>query len=289
MTDKKISQLTAASTPLVGTEVAPIVQSNATVKATVDSFTSGRALTPLSVTQNGYVTPYCLFRNGIVFVYVSSGTMGDNGALSGISAAPVLANQGGYVYLPASAISAGSSAGWYYAVFSSTTAATVYNNVYSSGVPAIPSSPTAFVTTGPGAYTQTSGSWIAGMQITLPANSVGANGVIRTNFTTFSSASGNNKGVALSPGAIGDYFAFTNSVGIASITSTFLTSASGLTNRQTTVNVISGLNGSVASSTGPYQTTSADFTTAKTLTLFFLSASATESFSVPRITIDIVP
>jgi hypothetical protein len=61
MPDKKISQLTAASTPLVGTEVAPIVQSNATVKATVDSFTSGRALTPLSVTQNGKSVPYSIY------------------------------------------------------------------------------------------------------------------------------------------------------------------------------------------------------------------------------------
>jgi hypothetical protein len=35
MSDKKISQLTAASTPLAGTEVLPIVQSGSTVKATV--------------------------------------------------------------------------------------------------------------------------------------------------------------------------------------------------------------------------------------------------------------
>lgn len=34
MADKKISQLTAASTPLAGTEVLPIVQSGQTVKAT---------------------------------------------------------------------------------------------------------------------------------------------------------------------------------------------------------------------------------------------------------------
>lgn len=32
MSDKKISQLTAATTPLGGTEVLPIVQSGATVK-----------------------------------------------------------------------------------------------------------------------------------------------------------------------------------------------------------------------------------------------------------------
>ena len=39
MPDKKISQLSSASTPLAGTEVLPIVQSNATVKTTVSSIT----------------------------------------------------------------------------------------------------------------------------------------------------------------------------------------------------------------------------------------------------------
>ena len=35
MTDKKISQLTAVTTPLAGTEVLPIVQSSTTKKVTV--------------------------------------------------------------------------------------------------------------------------------------------------------------------------------------------------------------------------------------------------------------
>ncbi len=39
MADKKISQLTAATTPLAGTEVLPIVQSNATVKVATDDLT----------------------------------------------------------------------------------------------------------------------------------------------------------------------------------------------------------------------------------------------------------
>lgn len=39
MADKKISQLSAASTPLAGTEVLPIVQSNATVKVATDNLT----------------------------------------------------------------------------------------------------------------------------------------------------------------------------------------------------------------------------------------------------------
>lgn len=44
MADKKISQLTAASTPLAGTEVLPVVQSSATVQVSVADLTAGRTV-----------------------------------------------------------------------------------------------------------------------------------------------------------------------------------------------------------------------------------------------------
>lgn len=44
MADKKISQLTGASTPLAGSEVLPIVQSGATVKVSIDNVTKGRTV-----------------------------------------------------------------------------------------------------------------------------------------------------------------------------------------------------------------------------------------------------
>jgi hypothetical protein len=50
MADKKISALTAASTPLAGTEVLPIVQSGTTVKVAVSDLTAGRAMAALSLT-----------------------------------------------------------------------------------------------------------------------------------------------------------------------------------------------------------------------------------------------
>lgn len=50
MADKKISALTAASTPLAGTEVLPIVQSGSTVKVAVSDLTAGRAVSALSYT-----------------------------------------------------------------------------------------------------------------------------------------------------------------------------------------------------------------------------------------------
>jgi hypothetical protein len=50
MADKKISALTAASTPLAGTEVLPIVQSGSTVKVAVSDLTTGRAISATQLT-----------------------------------------------------------------------------------------------------------------------------------------------------------------------------------------------------------------------------------------------
>ena len=50
MADKKISALTASSTPLAGTEVLPIVQSSATVKVAVSDLTAGRTFDALGMT-----------------------------------------------------------------------------------------------------------------------------------------------------------------------------------------------------------------------------------------------
>ena len=50
MADKKISALTASSTPLAGTEVLPIVQSSATVKVSVANLTAGRSFDALGMT-----------------------------------------------------------------------------------------------------------------------------------------------------------------------------------------------------------------------------------------------
>jgi hypothetical protein len=56
MADKKISALTAASTPLAGTEVLPIVQGGSTVKVAVSDLTAGRAVSASSVTSTGNST-----------------------------------------------------------------------------------------------------------------------------------------------------------------------------------------------------------------------------------------
>lgn len=55
MADKKISALTAASTPLAGTEVLPIVQSGSTVKVSVADLTAGRAVSASTIATTGNV------------------------------------------------------------------------------------------------------------------------------------------------------------------------------------------------------------------------------------------
>lgn len=124
--------------------------------------------------------PRTILNGGIPFILVSSGTMGNNGALSAITAItgrtvfPIWA----YFYFPTGAISAGSAAGWYLGSLLSSTTATIYNNTYSTGQPSIPSSPTAFATTGPGAFTQTTGADITGPNVTIPGGTMGANGSV---------------------------------------------------------------------------------------------------------------
>jgi hypothetical protein len=65
MADKKISQLTAATTPLAGTEVVPIVQGGSTVKVPVSDLTAGRAVSVLSATLSGGTA------NGVVYLNAS--------------------------------------------------------------------------------------------------------------------------------------------------------------------------------------------------------------------------
>jgi hypothetical protein len=114
---------------------------------------------------------------GVPFIIPSSGSMANNGAITLTTALPITYSNC-YLYLPASAISAGSTAGWYFAQMSSTTVGTVFNNTYSSGKPTIPASPTAFVTTGPGAYTQVVTEQTA-HSITIPGGSLGSQGRIK--------------------------------------------------------------------------------------------------------------
>jgi hypothetical protein len=69
MADLKISALTAATTPLAGTEVLPIVQSSTTVKVAVSNLTAGRSVSSLNnnITGNVAAVDFSAATSGLIF------------------------------------------------------------------------------------------------------------------------------------------------------------------------------------------------------------------------------
>jgi hypothetical protein len=132
---------------------------------------------------------------GIPVGIPSSGSIGANGALSNIAAFPTTFNNPGvFLYFPVGAVYAGSAAGFYWTVMSSTTAGTVYDNILVVSAPAIPASPTAVVSAGPGVYTQTTVE-VTALTATLYAAQVDSNASIRVVESTVVPVNGNTKSV----------------------------------------------------------------------------------------------
>lgn len=131
-------------------------------------------------------------------------TMSDNGAISTLPTLPTTYSGGAWIYMPASGISAGSAAGWYWFVASSATAGTVYNNTYTSGLPTPPRTLTSFVTTGPGLVTQNTAA-VTSLSVTLPGGTLGPNGSLAFDFLGSTAATATNRlwSLRLAASAIG--------------------------------------------------------------------------------------
>lgn len=142
---------------------------------------------------NGNVT---LDISEIPFIIPSNGTIGSNGALSGITTLPTTFSGGAYVYFPANAITGSNAAGLYWTVFSSGAAGTVYNNTYSGGDPAAPASLTAFSGTTGQSYTQNTGSWMPLATFTVKGGLMGTQGELRTTSLWETAGTSNNKFIA---------------------------------------------------------------------------------------------
>jgi hypothetical protein len=110
MANVKISELNAASTPLAGTEVLPIVQSSATVKVSVANLTAGRAISALTLNS--------------LTVGLGAGSVATNTAvgLSALAANTTGANNTalGYQALTSNTTSSANTAVGYQAAYSST-------------------------------------------------------------------------------------------------------------------------------------------------------------------------
>ena len=127
--------------------------------------------------------------------FPSSGSIGNNGALTGLSTFGTEYTSGysAYLYFPLNAIAAGVAAGFYWTVLSSATTGTIYNNTYTTGDCIPPASPVAFSTTGPGAYTAPTGSNITTLNVVVPGNTIGPRDSVVFDWYTNQNATANNK------------------------------------------------------------------------------------------------
>ena len=164
------------------------------VTATTDAVTGVVTYSPAGsgATPRGF--PIVLVQTALPMILPSSGTMGANGSLTGLTTLPYPAfPQPCFMYFPAGTVYSGSLAGLYFANILTATTATVYSNQYSSGTPAIPVSPTPVVDAGPGAYTQTTAADITLLSATLPGGLMGPNGALRCYQIRGMSNNANNK------------------------------------------------------------------------------------------------
>lgn len=121
-----------------------------------------------------------LIGGGIPFIHAPTGTMANNGVAT-LGTALSRTIPSAWMWLPAGAVATGvpAAASWLYAQCSSTTVCTISNNTYTTGSTAPPASPTAFVTTGPGAFTGDI-TTATGPNVTVTAGAMGALGVIHS-------------------------------------------------------------------------------------------------------------
>lgn len=238
-------------------------------------------------TQPGSMNPIKLFQVNLPMVLAPTGTMGNNGAITLGTALPAgFLNGPCYLYLPAASIVAsgsGSAAGWYYALMSSTTLGTVYNNTYASGLPFIPATPTAFVTTGPGAYTGATSAQVA-LSFPLPGNLMGPNGVLEISAVLGFNASTNNKTVTAKVGSSTIFSLVEATTGVKSYQPYVQWANQGATGAQVAATV-----GTPGSSTTAQTYTTIDTTALQTITVNVTDATATDYIIIDSFSATVTP
>ena len=165
-----------------------------------------------------------LFQNTLPMGVPSSGTITvTTGALTLVTALDNI-YPSIYMWFPAGAWT-GSTAGMYYVAMTSTTVGTVYSNQYTGGVATIPISPT-LVTTGAGAYVQTTGVYNAVLSYAMQAGVMGATGELTAKFTFSANNSAGLKYLDPMFSLIGASGSISLSTGLASTKSFTMTNVS---------------------------------------------------------------
>lgn len=226
--------------------------------------------------------PYVVQRGGIPLIALSSGSVAANGAISAITALPV-AYPNAYCWFPANALATTIAAGWYYCTFSTTTAGVAFLDTYTSGVPTIPSSPTA-VTDGKGAFTGST-SEDFGYTVTIPANSLGTTGVMRFQFGTAQTSNANAKTLRIRwSGTAGTVFLSGTMASTAFGGISGAIHNSGATNKN--LSSILGISNLSASTTGVLGVV--DSTASTTLVVSTQRATATDNIVIHPPTVEIL-
>ncbi len=163
----------------------------------VDRFFANSEMNNQGLLQRG--RPYIIAQRSIPVGIAPTGSIGNNGALTLGTALQVTHSNGIWLYFPASAISAGSAAGFYWTIMSSTTAGVIYQSTW-NGTPYIPASNVPYVTTGPGAYTGVTTA-VTLATVALAGGTMGKNGGLRTDYMVSTPGTANTKSFALALGA----------------------------------------------------------------------------------------
>ena len=144
--------------------------------------------------------PILLANAAVPVVIFSSGSIGTNGALTGVAARYTVDTPGCWAYFAAGQVYSGSVAGYYWCVMSSTTAGTLYDVRLGSSVPYVPINPTAIVAAGPGAFAYAGATEGPAINCgNIPGGILGTNGTIR--FSANSGANGNSTSILIKLGA----------------------------------------------------------------------------------------
>lgn len=229
-----------------------------------------------TVTLTGTLSGVGPFANSVIWLTGSTTTN-----TTAYSVAFLTTYTNGFMYMPAGAISSGSAAGLYAVQCASTTVCTLYNNTYSSGQPEIPGSLTAFSTTGPGVYAQTTASPISLISVSIPANAMGINGKLEMNYVWDSDTSSNSKHVGWNFGAYGIFDDIQTTAGYRSVRNALRNT--GVATSQITLNGIEP--GTGTGIVRPAVTTSS----ANSVVIYVYSATATDPVTIEGFDVTVWP
>lgn len=153
----------------------------------------GATINPRKAFPIGNV-PYPILQCGVPVGIAPSGTMAANGAVTLGTALNTTYSSGIWLYFASGAVYAGSSAGFFWTVMSSTTVGTVYDNTYVPGSTSfdIPASPTAISAAGPGAFTGVT-TEITALSVTVPGGALGNHGQLHYSCFVGGPNNANNK------------------------------------------------------------------------------------------------